>query len=166
MNDIVIHRYNIAEWSSVNSGHQARHYQAVARRRATVADIEEKALIQAFASLTSPTFPPPATSSPSSSSSNPTSPADGNALVEGASDYERYPHEDPDLVGPAAAQQAKERRLYLEKHESEQAALRQENKSWDFMLAQMADWKERERSWEKFRKEVGKTRLLGRRLGV
>ncbi|PGH27054.1 hypothetical protein AJ80_01240 [Polytolypa hystricis UAMH7299] len=35
------------------------------------------------------------------------------------------------------------------------AALRaQESKNWDFMLAQMAEWEERERSWKKFRDDV------------
>lgn len=51
-------------------------------------------------------------------------------------------------------------------------ALVEEGKSWDFLLAQMADWKERERSWDGFRKEVerkrekGKGGVLGLGLGL
>ncbi|KAF4534480.1 uncharacterized protein LTHEOB_3288 [Lasiodiplodia theobromae] len=45
----------------------------------------------------------------------------------------------------------------------------QENKSWDFMLSQMADWEERERSWSKFRSEVemrqGRIRAMGVGIG-
>ncbi len=75
------------------------------------------------------------------------------------------PLEDPDLVGHEAAARARAQRLYMRRCNDEEA-LRQEKKTWDFMLAQMADWKERERSWEKFRKEVGRSRLLGRRTGL
>ena len=75
------------------------------------------------------------------------------------------PLEDPDLVGHEAAATAKAQRLYMRRC-NEEEALRQEKKTWDFMLAQMADWKEREKSWEKFRKEVGRSRLLGRRTGL
>ena len=75
------------------------------------------------------------------------------------------PHEDPDLVGLEAATLARERRLYMERCENGTEALRQESLTWDFMLSQMADWKERERSWDKFRAQVGKTKLLRRRLG-
>ncbi|PGH03969.1 hypothetical protein GX51_03806 [Blastomyces parvus] len=32
----------------------------------------------------------------------------------------------------------------------------QESKTWDFMLAQMADWEERERSWKKFKDDMDK----------
>ena len=72
------------------------------------------------------------------------------------------PHEDPDLVGPAAATAARERRLYLqgcareERARRERDALRREDASWNFMLAQMADWAARERSWEEFRRSVRK----------
>lgn len=33
-------------------------------------------------------------------------------------------------------------------------ALKQEAKTWDFMIVQMSDWKRREQSWKKFRDEV------------
>ena len=74
------------------------------------------------------------------------------------------PHEDPDLVGIAAAALARERRLYIERCENEAESLKQENMAWDFMLNQMADWKERERSWDRFRVQVGKRHIWGGRL--
>lgn len=150
------------------------------------------------------------------------------------------PHEDPDLVGEAAAARFRSQRLYMtaqqqqnlyvsvtangtapyssllspetstptptqstdqvnrpgsspnpptqsaprqstgmhERHRSaatmaEDEALRaQEAKTWDFMLAQMADWEERERSWKKFKEEAEKKvdagvfRGQGLRLGL
>ena len=76
------------------------------------------------------------------------------------------PLEDPELVGPEAAADARARRIYMTKCSNESEALRQENKTWDFFLAQMSDWNERERSWEQFRKEVGSSRVLGRRTGL
>ncbi|MCJ1353195.1 MAG: hypothetical protein MMC33_003180 [Icmadophila ericetorum] len=156
--DISNLRFNINEWSSVYNGPQAKHYQAVAHRRATLASADFEPHVQTLARVL---FPP----GPS------TGPTEENAIPEehneeAESDPVRFPLEDPDLVGPTAARQARERRLYLAKHEREQAAMKQEVKSWDFMLAQMADWKERERSWDNFRREVGKTRILRRRIGT
>ena len=75
------------------------------------------------------------------------------------------PLEDPDLVGAEAAARARAARLYMRRCGDEEA-LRQEMKSWDFMLGQMGDWRERERSWEQFRREVGRSRVLGRRIGL
>ena len=74
------------------------------------------------------------------------------------------PYEDPDLVGVDAAALARERRLYLERCEDEAESLKQENLAWDFMLNQMADWKERERSWDRFRAQIGKRHIWGGRL--
>ena len=79
------------------------------------------------------------------------------------------PLEDPDLVGHVAASAARERRLYLartvaERRQHDARALRDEDRSWDFMLAQMADWKERERSWERFRRDVRHSKGPLRRL--
>ena len=64
------------------------------------------------------------------------------------------PLEDPELVGQAAATAARERRLYMAKCLREKEAQKQENKGWEFMLGQMNDWSERERSWEGFKKNV------------
>lgn len=52
------------------------------------------------------------------------------------------PHEDPALVGEAAAARARQQRLYREaclRHD-DSVRLVQESKTWDFMLSQMADW--------------------------
>ncbi|OJD28738.1 uncharacterized protein BKCO1_11500016 [Diplodia corticola] len=66
------------------------------------------------------------------------------------------PLEDPALVGEHAAKKARQQRLYREACLRQDGDMRlvQENKSWDFMLSQMADWEERERSWGRFRSEV------------
>ena len=141
----------------MKDGPQAKHYKNVAHRRATLANADIEPHVQTLARVL---FPPGPSTVPTEEN---TIPGDTNS-EESEFDPVRYPLEDPDLVGPTAARQARERRLYLAKHEREQAAMRQEAKSWDFMLAQMADWKEREKSWDNFRREVGRTRVLGRRL--
>lgn len=71
--------------------------------------------------------------------------------------------EDPYVVGGEAAERARKERLRKEKADE---ALRQEDKSWDFMLRQMADWEARERSWATFRREAEKPGLFKRKLGV
>lgn len=162
--DFLNHSFNINEWSPVTSGHQARHYQNVANRRATLAVVSEEARLNALSrnlALLSTNAPPG-----ESEGSNP------QALREHPNHQPASPQEDPDLVGTEAAEAARERRLYLQKCWEEREALRQESMSWDFMISQMADWKERERSWQKFRAEVGRnkvfggrgSRILGRRL--
>ncbi|MCJ1312226.1 hypothetical protein MMC25_005900 [Agyrium rufum] len=209
VSDLGSHRYNINEWSPAGSGLQAKHYHAVAHRRAmSLSSEEEESRIQSLARcLTNPAPAPPSmlvwaevkvqqadspeeASTPratppltppngrsgeyfsAASSSSPSSSSQRQQQWQRSpptpeSENEPYnPREDPALVGHAAAREARERRLYLENHDREQAALNQESKTWDFMLSQMADWNERERSWEKFRKEVGRSRILGRRLGL
>jgi len=73
--------------------------------------------------------------------------------------------EDPYLVGEEAARIAKEERL---RRENGWGVLEREDKRWDWLLAQMSDWEERDRSWKKFRKEVeeGKRGKLARRMGL
>ena len=71
--------------------------------------------------------------------------------------------EDPQLVGEEAAaanRKARDRREGME-------VLEREDMRWDWLLAQMSDWDERERCWNNFRREVeGGTRAkLARRLG-
>ncbi|MCJ1238659.1 hypothetical protein MMC14_006650 [Varicellaria rhodocarpa] len=149
VSDISNHRFNINEWSSVRSGHQSRHYQKVADRRATQATMEDHARVQSLArGLSTPTAP---ITGKTDSYFPMTTSFSAEAEIHSAT---RFPLEDPDLVGPLAAKQARDRRLYLEKHANEQAAMNQESKTWDFMLSQMADWGERERSWEGFRRDV------------
>ncbi|WEW59763.1 hypothetical protein PRK78_005243 [Emydomyces testavorans] len=42
----------------------------------------------------------------------------------------------------------------------------QESRNWDFMLAQMADWEERQRSWKKFKDEVDRRLNSGIKIGM
>jgi hypothetical protein len=55
---------------------------------------------------------------------------------------------------PAPSEQAR--------RERDAEALREESKSWEFMLGQMADWDEREREWRKFRAGIEERRKGGR----
>ena len=143
------HAYNISEWSSATNGPRVRHYQAVANRRVN----------------DSSTFPP---SIIRTDNLKPTVQALGTAHEEASttqsgSDPEQYsfPLEDPALVGPEAAAHATARRLYLERCAEEEALMKEEQKGWDFMVGQMADWREREKSWEGFRKGFQEKRFLG-----
>lgn len=147
----------------MTSGHQARHYHNVAHRRATIANAEEERTALATAML-SPKSPADIIKEANANGSEERKEAESDAEEEGE-DAPVNPLEDPHLVGHEAAATAKAQRLYMRRCNDEEA-LRQEKKTWDFMLAQMADWKEREKSWEKFRKEVGRSRLLGRRTGL
>jgi len=74
-------------------------------------------------------------------------------------------NEDPELVGEEAANSNREAR---ERRENGWGVLEKEDKRWDWLLAQMSDWEERDKSWKKFRKELegGKRAKLAKRLGV
>lgn len=65
------------------------------------------------------------------------------------------PLEDPELVGKDAADRARRDRL---RREGDEVLLR-EDKRWDWMLAQMDDWKVREKSWKKFRETSERNRM-------
>lgn len=159
--EITTHNYNVKDWSPVANAPQARHYKNVAQRRATVALVEEEARLSALArniNLLSPPTTPAESNTPPMSTNRSQTPVEEDPMPIS-------PHEDPDLVGVVAAKAAREKRLFFKRCASEREALKQESKSWDFMLSQMADWNERERSWEKFRNEVGRSKILGRRLG-
>lgn len=73
--------------------------------------------------------------------------------------------EDPYLVGEEAAEKNRQERL---KRENGWGVLEMEDRRWDWLLAQMSDWEERDKSWKKFRKELecGKRAKLARRLGM
>ena len=73
--------------------------------------------------------------------------------------------EDPHLVGNVAAEEARQERL---RRENGWDVLEAEDKRWDWLLAQMSDWEERDKSWKNFREEVqgGKRHKLAKRLGV
>ena len=63
--------------------------------------------------------------------------------------------EDPELVGQEAADRARRERLRREGDE----VLMREDKRWDWMLAQMDDWKIREKSWKSFRQNTERKRM-------
>lgn len=65
------------------------------------------------------------------------------------------PLEDPELVGQEAADRARRERLRREGDE----VLMREDKRWDWMLAQMDDWKIREKSWKSFRQNTERKRM-------
>jgi hypothetical protein len=74
-------------------------------------------------------------------------------------------HEDPGLIGEEAAGRNREMR---ENRERGYGVLEKEDKNWDWLLAQMSDWEERDKSWRKFRRELegGKRAKLAKRLGM
>lgn len=73
--------------------------------------------------------------------------------------------EDPELVGEEAAERNRKER---ERRENGWGVLEKEDKRWDWLLAQMSDWEERDKSWKKFRQELegGKRGKLAKRLGM
>lgn len=140
------HSYNIAEWSPATNGPRARHYQAVANRRATRAS-EPNSLMQTLcqinniaASLNQGVLrqQPITKTEPQRVSNGELGPA-----VSYAS-----PFEDPSLVGDEAARRATARRLYLEQCATEEV-LKEEQKGWDFMFAQLEDRGGRVRGFER-----------------
>jgi len=152
--DIKNHNYNVSTWSSVRSGLASKQYENVAKRRVQ----RDDAVAGLLCSLTFVPLPQ------ASSSTSALAPTPVPVIVEEPNN----PMEDPALVGEIAAARAKEQRIYRENcMRDSREALRYESKSWDFMLAQMVDWDEREQSWNKFRKEVsgGRRKMLARRIG-
>ena len=151
------HSYNIANWSNVRTSHASKQYENVAKRRVQ----RDKDSVSEFAQPL-----PPAVSNANASPSTSTSNVPGT--VDVVDEQPLSPLEDPQLVGERAAQQAREQRLYRERCLREEEALRNESKGWDFMMAQMADWEERERSWMRFRESVKGPRrtTLAKRIGM
>lgn len=144
------HRYDIQSWSNIRSSGTSKQYENVARRR-LAREQSVGGLLQTIPDL---------------------------ALLEQALEAESsrvavpaaplLPQEDPELVGESAARAARDARLYREKCMRGEEALHKENKAWDFMLGQMADWREREESWANFRTQVsqGKRVKLAKRIGA
>ncbi|KAM3498142.1 hypothetical protein MY10362_008529 [Beauveria mimosiformis] len=81
-----------------------------------------------------------------------------------ANDETFRPLEDPYLVGEQAAAEARRERLA---REGPRTTLQQEERQWDWLLAQMSGWEERERSWTRIRGEADalQRRRLSRRAG-
>jgi hypothetical protein len=150
--DVQNHNYNISSWSSVRTGLASKQYENVAKRRVQ----RDDAVAGLLCNLTIIQLP--------QASASPSTPAPVAIVIE----EPHNPMEDPALVGETAAARAKEQRLYRENcMRDSREALKYESKSWDFMLAQMVDWDEREQSWNRFRTEVagGRRKMLARRIG-
>lgn len=134
--------FRIPTWSTMHSNPTARHYQAVANRRAT-----------------------------RGSSSNSSSRGGGSAALNGANSEQQVqgalravlgrlneqederertrsrPLEDPYLVGEEAAARARRERLA---RESGDDILIREDQRWDWFLGQIQDWDQRRESWRQF----------------
>ncbi|TID23664.1 hypothetical protein E2P81_ATG03232 [Venturia nashicola] len=187
--DIQNHNFNIANWSTIRTGHRMREYENVARRRAQ-RDIDVSHLLNNFSAVPAPTLTPIMTASGSAASAMIAEISESSARTYPTASTTRTnprrapasvstqalssssaspapveapfsPLEDPALVGEVAAARAKSSRLYREAAMRDPLeVLRNENKGWDFMLHQMRDWEERGQSWTSFRKEAG----CGRRM--
>lgn len=158
VSDLNIHHLSVASWSSTRTSNNSRQYDAVARRRANQA-AETTAILNSLSAV-----PPPlnANASPTASSTR----LDAYPVQPGSSSEPLNPLEDPYLVGEEAATRARRARVYREMCLRGQETQKYESRSWEFMLGQMADWQERDRSWRNFKSRVGQTKLLGRRLGL
>ncbi|KAK3943128.1 hypothetical protein QBC46DRAFT_48292 [Diplogelasinospora grovesii] len=64
------------------------------------------------------------------------------------------PLEDPYLVGEEAAARARRERLARESFFLGDEVLVREDRRWDWFLAQMSDWEEREASWKRYRQQA------------
>lgn len=135
--NINISAYSIPSWSSMRSSHQERHYHSVAHRRANAAVAAAAAAAESTMYRDIIRVQPP-------------------AIIT-----EDILEEDPYLVGSEAAEQARKERLTKQQANE---ALEKEEKAWDFMHRQMADWEARERSWATFRRESEKPGLLRRKI--
>lgn len=140
------HSYNIAEWSPATNGPRARHYQAVANRRATMAS-EPISLMQTLCRIDNIS----ASLNQGVLRQQPTPETEPQRGINGESGLAvsyASPLEDPSLVGDEAASRATARRLYLEQCAKEEA-LKEEQKGWDFMFTQLEDRGGRVKSFER-----------------
>lgn len=158
--------FRIPSWSTINANPTARHYHSVAHRRVAAARSDAAALDSLK-----------------------------RVVLERVEEEERVqarfrPLEDPYLVGEEAAARARRERLARENGDD---VLIREDRRWDFFLgksstcsgshlfalqdfdtdgvlstrlAQMSDWEERERSWNKFRRETELKQSRGRLGGL
>lgn len=134
-----LNNFRISTWSSVTSNPAARHYHSVAQRRVTAQRDPVDSLRRVMTDRT----------------------------IEESQEENRQsvrPLEDPYLVGEVAATRARQERI---SRESGDDILEREDRQWDWFLAQMKDWDERERSWVRYRREVdtGHRKKLLRRIG-
>ncbi|KAG6220745.1 hypothetical protein E4U34_002659 [Claviceps purpurea] len=136
-----IQSFRLPTWSASNAP-AARHYRNVAERR-----------------ITSGRY--------AAASSEPVAQTSTERIADDQTETtqpEARPLEDPYLVGEVAAAQARRDRLLRETGDD---ILLREDRQWDWLLAQMRGWEERERSWARFRRDfegVQRKKLL-RRIG-
>jgi hypothetical protein len=127
--------FRMSSWSRTQTSNPtAKHYHRIAQRRASTLTIKQQSTLL-IAALNGD---------------------DGIAQIKKKMDEEQRAKqirtsEDPQLVGEEAAEQNRQERL---RRESGWDVLEREDKRWDWILAQMSDWKERDKSWKKYRKEV------------
>lgn len=162
VSDINVHNFNTGSWSSTRTSNNSRQYNAVARRRANQAQANTTAILNSLSAVPPPLERPGTSGSPSASTTTLTA----YPVQVGSSSEPINPLEDPYLVGEEAAGRARAARVYREMCLRGEETTRYESRSWDFMWGQMSDWDERQKSWTSFRKRVGQTKLLGRRLGL
>ncbi|KAF7552078.1 hypothetical protein G7046_g7537 [Stylonectria norvegica] len=136
-----LNNFRIATWSTTTSNPTARHYHSVAQRRVTAQREPSDSIIRRVT----------------------TEPSIEQQQEESIANASR-PLEDPYLVGEEAAARARRERLA---RESGDDILIREDRQWDWFLASMKDWDERERSWKNFRREVDMShrKKLLRRIG-
>ncbi|KAE8454479.1 hypothetical protein EG329_000102 [Mollisiaceae sp. DMI_Dod_QoI] len=141
--------FRMSSWSRTQSSNPtARHYHSIAQRRAAALTIQEQSSLL-IAALHGD---------------------EGIARIKKKIQREERAknirtNEDPYLVGEQAAEENRQERL---KRENGWGVLEKEDKRWDWLIAQMSDWEERDKSWKKFRKEVegAKRGKLAKRLGL
>lgn len=157
---------DVDAWRSTRSSNNARQYSAVARRRANQAQANTTAILNSLSAV-----PPPlersSVSSSAASASSSTTHIDSYPVAVGSASEPLLPLEDPYLVGEEAAGRARAQRVYREMCLRGEETTRYENRSWEFMLGQMSDWDDRQRSWTQYRrKSTRQSKLLGRMLGL
>lgn len=157
-NNLSLRQVQSPSWSSTRTSNNSRQYNAVARRRANQVSAQTTALLNALTAVPESMQRP----SPSSSSTNVSA---YPVQVNGPPGEPTNPLEDPYLVGEEAARRARAQRVYREMCLRGEEAAVVESRSWDFMWGQMADWEERRREWNSFRRPKER-RLLGRLLGL
>ncbi|KAK0390849.1 hypothetical protein NLU13_0352 [Sarocladium strictum] len=138
-----LYNFRVPTWSTHNAP-AARQYRSVIERRAA-ARSTGAGRHHRWASLEN--------GGPSSSSATlPAAPSStGLDADPGSGTRTPRPLEDPYLVGEEAAAEARRERL---RRENGDDILIREDQHWDWLLAQMESWESRERSWQKYHREV------------
>lgn len=135
-----LNNFRVATWSTVTSNPTARQYQRVAQRRMNAQRDPVDSLRRAMSAVSVAEETQESRETPS------------------------RPLEDPYLVGEVAATRARRERIAREQGDD---ILIREDRQWDWFLAQMRDWDERDRSWTRFRRdaEMSSRKKLLRRIG-